>query len=193
MRRGWRERCPRGGGWSETMSDQAQLDQLCINTIRTLSIDAVQQAQSGHPGTPMGAAPTVYCLWQRFLRYDPDAPNWPNRDRFVLSAGHASTLLYSVLLSLRRQGDEPDLRASRPACRDARRYQELPSGRQPVHRPPGIRLDLGRGDDHGAARTGGGERASAWQSRSAGWRPPTTAPATICSTITCMPCAAMAT
>ena len=79
------------------MSDPAQLDQLCINTMRTLSIDAVQQAQSGHPGTPMGAAPAVYCLWQRFLRYDPDAPNWPNRDRFVLSVGHASTLLYSVL------------------------------------------------------------------------------------------------
>ena len=79
------------------MSDPAQLDQLCINTIRTLSIDAVQKSQSGHPGTPMDAAPTVYCLWQRFLRYDPDAPNWPNRDRFVLSAGHASMLLYSVL------------------------------------------------------------------------------------------------
>ena len=79
------------------MSDQAQLDQLCINTIRTLAIDAVQQAHSGHPGTPMDAAPTVYCLWQRFLRYDPEDPNWPNRDRFVLSAGHASMLLYSVL------------------------------------------------------------------------------------------------
>jgi len=79
------------------MRDQVQLDQLCINTIRTLSIDAVQQAQSGHPGTPMGAAPTVYCLWQRFLRYDPEDPNWPNRDRFVLSVGHASALLYSLL------------------------------------------------------------------------------------------------
>src|SRR5512143_1782969 len=79
------------------MTNPMQLDQLCINTLRTLSIDAVQKAQSGHPGTPMGAAPAVYCLWQRFLRYDPDAPNWPNRDRFVLSAGHASTLLYSVL------------------------------------------------------------------------------------------------
>jgi len=79
------------------MIDQAQLDQLCINTIRTLSIDAVQKAQSGHPGTPMDAAPTVYCLWQRFLRYDPDDPNWPNRDRFVLSVGHASALLYSLL------------------------------------------------------------------------------------------------
>jgi transketolase len=77
--------------------DQAQLDQLCINTIRTLSIDAVQKAQSGHPGTPMDAAPTVYCLWQRFLRYDPDDPTWPDRDRFVLSSGHASMLLYSLL------------------------------------------------------------------------------------------------
>ncbi len=79
------------------MIDQTQLDQLCINTIRTLSIDAVQKAQSGHPGTPMDAAPTVYCLWQRFLRYDPEDSNWPNRDRFVLSVGHASALLYSLL------------------------------------------------------------------------------------------------
>ena len=79
------------------MSDQARLDQLCIDTLRTLSIDAVQQAQSGHPGTPMDAAPTVYCLWQRFLRFDPEDPGWPNRDRFVLSVGHASALLYSLL------------------------------------------------------------------------------------------------
>lgn len=79
------------------MTATAQLDQLCINTLRTLSIDAVQQAQSGHPGTPMGAAPTAYCLWQRFLRYDPQHPDWPNRDRFVLSSGHASMLLYGLL------------------------------------------------------------------------------------------------
>ena len=78
------------------MSD-ANLDQLCINTIRTLSIDGVQQANSGHPGTPMAMAPVGYCLWQRFLRFDPDDPIWPNRDRFVLSAGHASMLLYSML------------------------------------------------------------------------------------------------
>jgi transketolase len=73
------------------------IDQVCINTIRTLSMDAVQQAQSGHPGTPMALAPVVYCLWQRFLRFDPSHPIWPNRDRFVLSAGHASMLLYSML------------------------------------------------------------------------------------------------
>jgi transketolase len=79
------------------MIDQAQIDRLCINTIRTLSIDAIQKAHSGHPGTPMGAAPTVYCLWQRFLRYDPEDVNWVNRDRFVLSNGHASAMLYSLL------------------------------------------------------------------------------------------------
>ena len=78
------------------MSPQT-LDQLCINTIRTLSIDGVQQANSGHPGAPMGLAPVVYSLWQSFLRYDPADPLWPNRDRFVLSAGHASMLLYSTL------------------------------------------------------------------------------------------------
>ena len=77
--------------------DPAELDRLCINTIRTLSIDAVQAAKSGHPGTPMALAPAAYCLWQRFLRYDPEDPRWPNRDRFVLSNGHASMLLYSLL------------------------------------------------------------------------------------------------
>ena len=74
-----------------------QIEQLSINTIRTLSMDAVQQANSGHPGTPMALAPVGYCVWQRFLRYDPTDPLWPNRDRFVLSAGHACMLLYSLL------------------------------------------------------------------------------------------------
>jgi transketolase len=73
------------------------IDQLCIDTIRTLAIDAVQQAKSGHPGTPMALAPVIYTLWQRFLRFDPEDPIWPNRDRFVLSNGHASMLLYAVL------------------------------------------------------------------------------------------------
>jgi transketolase len=73
------------------------LDQVCVNTMRTLAIDAIQQANSGHPGTPMGMSPTVYCLWQRLLRFDPEDPIWMNRDRFVLSAGHASTLLYTIL------------------------------------------------------------------------------------------------
>jgi transketolase len=81
----------------QTVVSGAQLDTLAINTIRTLAIDAVQKANSGHPGAPMGLAPVAYQLWQHFLRYDPEDPLWPNRDRFVLSAGHASMLLYALL------------------------------------------------------------------------------------------------
>ncbi len=76
---------------------EGDIDQIAINTIRTLSMDAVQKAKSGHPGTPMGMAPVAYTLWQQMLRYDPADPHWPNRDRFVLSVGHASMLLYSLL------------------------------------------------------------------------------------------------
>lgn len=76
---------------------QNRLDQLSVNTIRTLSMDAVQAANSGHPGTPMALAPVVYCLWQRMLKFNPENPIWANRNRFVLSAGHASMLLYSML------------------------------------------------------------------------------------------------
>ncbi len=79
------------------MPGKNDLDTTCINTIRTLSMDAVQAANSGHPGAPMALAPVAYCLWQHFLRFDPQDPIWPNRDRFVLSAGHASMLLYSLL------------------------------------------------------------------------------------------------
>jgi transketolase len=73
------------------------IDALCIDTIRTLSMDAVQKANSGHPGAPMGLAPSAYVLWTRFLSHNPRNPSWPDRDRFVLSAGHASMLLYSML------------------------------------------------------------------------------------------------
>ena len=73
------------------------IDALAINTLRTLAMDAVEKAKSGHPGAPMAMAPVAYTLWNRFLRYDPDAPHWPNRDRFVLSAGHASMLIYGLL------------------------------------------------------------------------------------------------
>src|SRR5437763_10042580 len=83
-----REDAPRSAG---------DLDKRCIDTIRTLAMDAVQKAKSGHAGAPMGLAPVAYTLWQEFLRYDPADPLWPNRDRFVLSAGHASLLLYSLL------------------------------------------------------------------------------------------------
>src|SRR5580692_10905614 len=84
------------------------LDQLCINTMRTLAIDAIQKANSGHPGTPMGMSPTVYTLWQRMMRFDPDDPIWPDRDRFVLSAGHASMLLYSILHLAKVKAVDPD-------------------------------------------------------------------------------------
>jgi transketolase len=84
------------------------IDRLCVNTMRTLAIDAIQKANSGHPGTPMGMAPTVYTLWQRVLRFDPQDPIWPNRDRFVLSAGHASMLLYSVLHLTQTRAVDPD-------------------------------------------------------------------------------------
>ena len=81
------------------MSPQAVADpdQLAVNTLRFLAVDMVEKANSGHPGAPMGQAAMAYALWTRFLRHDPDDPRWPNRDRFVLSCGHASALLYSLL------------------------------------------------------------------------------------------------
>jgi len=90
---------------SVTTSD---LDLLSVNTIRGLSMDAVQRANSGHPGTPMGIAPVAYTLWQQFLRFDPSDPIWPNRDRFVLSEGHASALLWSLLLLTGVRAVDPD-------------------------------------------------------------------------------------
>jgi len=76
---------------------RSSIDELCINTIRTLAMDAVEAARSGHPGAPMGLAPAGYVLWTRVLKHHPRNPAWPDRDRFVLSVGHASALLYSLL------------------------------------------------------------------------------------------------
>src|SRR6476661_3538639 len=81
----------------ENITPTPELDQLCINTIRALTLDAVQKAKSGHPGLPLGAAPMAYVLWTRFLRHNPHNPKWENRDRFLLSAGHGSMLIYSLL------------------------------------------------------------------------------------------------
>jgi transketolase len=106
------------------------IDELCINTIRTLSMDAVQQANSGHPGTPMAMAPVVYCLWQRLLRFDPADPIWPNRDRFVLSMGHASMLLYSMLHLCGVQAVNPQyeqLGTPSVTLGDIRRFRQLDS------------------------------------------------------------------
>ena len=88
--------CPESLVQGNTLTDSV-LDQLCINTLRFLAVDTVQKARSGHPGAPMGAAPMAYVLWDRFLKHNPADPKWPDRDRFVLSAGHASAMLYSLL------------------------------------------------------------------------------------------------
>jgi transketolase len=107
-----------------------QIDKLCIDTIRTLSMDAVEKAKSGHPGTPMALAPLIYTLWQRHLRYDPQNPLWPARDRFVLSAGHASMLLYSTLFLAQVREVDPDGNATgRPAVGldDIERFRQLDS------------------------------------------------------------------
>ena len=82
---------------SKKTSAFTDLDALCVNTIRFLAVDAVEKAASGHPGLPMGAAPMAYVLWSRFLRHNPADPEWFDRDRFILSAGHGSMLLYSLL------------------------------------------------------------------------------------------------
>src|ERR687888_757038 len=92
----------------QSVATGSRLDLLSINTIRTLSMDAVQQANSGHPGAPMALAPVAYTLWQQFLRYDPEDPIWPNRDRFVLSNGHASMLLYAMLHLSGTRAVDPD-------------------------------------------------------------------------------------
>jgi transketolase len=111
------------------------IDTLCVNTIRTLGIDAIQKANSGHPGAVMGMAPAAYTLWQRFLRFDPSEPIWPNRDRFVLSNGHASMLLYSLLHLTQVQAVDPDYEVvGEPSVslEDIKRFRQLDS-RAPGH------------------------------------------------------------
>jgi transketolase len=126
-----------------------EIDQLCINTIRTLSMDAVQQAKSGHPGTPMALAPLVYTLWNRVLRFDPQYPIWPNRDRFVLSNGHASMLLWSVLhLASVRAVNADYERLGQPAVtlEDIRRFRQLGSkapGHPEYHWVSGVETTTG--------------------------------------------------
>jgi transketolase len=126
-----------------------QLDTLCINTIRTLAIDAVQQANSGHPGAPMGLAPAMYCLWQQFLRYDPADPTWLNRDRFVLSNGHASMLLYAMLhLAEVRQVDEngkltKDLSVSMDDIKHFRQLGSRTPGHPESHITTGVEVTTG--------------------------------------------------
>ena len=140
---------PRPNHEGHTMSRQRSIDELCVNTIRTLCIDAVQQANSGHPGTPMAMAPVVYTLWQDFLRFDPEDPIWPNRDRFVLSSGHASTLLYSILhLTGVKSVDEKYERLGTPTVSldDLKHFRQLDSkcpGHPEYHWTSGVETTTG--------------------------------------------------
>ncbi|MBV8216366.1 MAG: transketolase, partial [Verrucomicrobia bacterium] len=130
------------------MTDQ-ELDQLSINTIRTLSIDAVQQAKSGHPGTPMALAPLVYTLWNRVMQFDPEDPIWPNRDRFILSNGHASMLLWSVLHLTGTKAVNADYeRLGQPSVtlEDIKRFRQLDSkapGHPEYHWVSGVEMTSG--------------------------------------------------
>ena len=128
-----------------TVVSDAALQERCIDTIRFLAVDGVQKANSGHPGMPMGAAAVAYTLFTRHLRYDPADPHWPNRDRFVLSAGHASMLLYSML-----HLTGYDLQHGRP--------QGVPPVGQPHAGSPGVRAHGRRRDDHRPARPGRRQR-----------------------------------
>ena len=134
-----------------TIDDQRfdEVDALCVNTIRTLSIDAIQKAKSGHPGTPMAMAPVAYALWQRFLRFDPEDPIWPSRDRFVLSAGHASMLLYALLHLAGVRAVDPDYeRLGEPAVSldDIKSFRQLGSktaGHPEYHLTSGVETTTG--------------------------------------------------
>ena len=178
----------------ETVSTPAgSIETVAINTIRTLAMDAVEQAKSGHPGTPMALAPVAYTLWNEVLRYDPDQPLWPNRDRFMLSCGHASMLLYSVLhLAGVKQlsGRQTDRRTGRDAGPD----QALPPVAQPLPGTSRALRNHRRRDHHRTAGPGCGQQRGHVRLPSVGWPRISTSPASrSCSTTTCLPCAATAT
>ena len=138
-----------GDAGTSSRSGNIELDYLCINTIRTLAMDAVQQAKSGHPGTPMALAPLAYIIWQYFLRFNPEDPIWPNRDRFVLSNGHASMLLYSILhLSGVKAVNAKYERLGEPAVSldDIKRFRQLDSkcpGHPEYHLTSGVETTTG--------------------------------------------------
>jgi transketolase len=152
------------------MAPNGSIDEICVNTIRTLCIDAVQQAKSGHPGTPMGMAPVVYTLWQEFLRFDPADPIWPNRDRFVLSNGHASALLYSMLhLTGVAAVDEKYERLGTPTVTldDLKHFRQLGSkcpGHPEYHLTSGVETTTGP-LGQGVATSVGMAIAAAWLER----------------------------
>jgi transketolase len=133
-------------------TEQQSLDQLCINTVRTLAMDAVQKAESGHPGTPMALAPLAYVLWTRHLRHNPADPGWPDRDRFVLSAGHASMLLYSLLYLSGYDLELEDLK-------QFRQWESRTPGHPEYSYTPGVETTtgpLGQGVGNAVGLRGGG-------------------------------------
>ena len=152
---------------AKNILSDAELDELCINTIRTLSIDAVQAAKSGHPGTPMALAPLVYTLWNRAMYFDPSDPLWPNRDRFVLSNGHASMLLWSALHLTKTQAVNAEYeRLGQPSVRldDIRRFRQLDSkapGHPEYHWVSGVETTTGP-LGHGVATSVGMAVAQKW-------------------------------
>ncbi len=152
------------------MADPQSIEQLSINTIRTLAMDAVQAANSGHPGTPMALAPVVYCLWNRFLRFDPDNPLWPNRDRFVLSVGHASLLLYAMLHLCRIKAvDDEGHPTGAPAVSvdDIKQFRQLNSkcpGHPEYHWTSGVETTTGP-LGQGLANSVGMAMAQRWMAR----------------------------
>ena len=154
-----------GVRWYDSARMAPTLDRLAIDTIRTLSMDAVQKANSGHPGAPMGAAPMAYVLWTRFLRHAPTRPDWPDRDRFVLSAGHASMLLYSLL----------HLTGYGLGLEELQQFRQWGS-RTPG--PPGARPDARRRGDDRPARPGLRERGRHGDRRAAARRTSSTGRAT---------------
>ena len=130
------------------------LDFLCVNTIRTLAIDAVQRADSGHPGMPLGAAPMAYVLWQRHMRFDPRDPQWPDRDRFVLSGGHGSMLLYALLHLTGHDVSMDDLK-------NFRQWQSATPGHPEFNHTPGVEATTGP-LGQGAANAVGMAMAEHW-------------------------------
>ena len=160
------------------------LDQLCVNTIRTLSMDAVQQANSGHPGRRWPWRPWRTRCGSTILRFDPDDPIWPNRDRFVLSMGHASMLLYSMLHLTGVKAVNPKyetLGELSVPLDDIKRFRQLDSR---CAGPSGVSLDLGRRDDDRTARAGRGDQRRHGHRRRSGWPRTSTGPASRCSTST---------
>ena len=152
-----------------TMPGQQSIEQRSINTIRTLAMDAVQAAKSGHPGAPMALAPVAYCLWNQFLRFDPNDPTWPNRDRFVLSAGHASMLLYAVLHVSQVKAVNDDGATDEPAVSldEIKRFRQLESkcpGHPEYHVTSGVETTTGP-LGQGAANSVGMAMAQRWMAQ----------------------------